>query len=708
MTDRTNDEGKSIHRHGSTGTERDARSVAAAVMPTVQDVLASGMDDQFLKDILQGRASSHFGKSEFLHLLGLKRNRAWDYEHVSSGGGGAGGESGSGAAAGAGVPGPPQRARGRRRGGRRRGAAVGAVAGAGAPGAGATNKLIRPSEYDFNWAILRTFMTNRAHVDASRSLWTNFAHVVRNESTNARGKLFSLAARLNMPIEVMRDVFFQMQIEMPEYQVRVPLFNHQRAALLDDRGMQHSGGKKILEGANPAEVHPHGMFKALGVLQKDFETPKRVQRLFEDPIAVDSGYQWRLDHLNGSLALPTAATPVSFGRGSYIKEARTFNGVYVNKWVAREHANLVVEASAFLSSVPGVAGGAIKHAPESFRESPMLAFRRGARATARADADAARVRPVGWRGGSAARPAATRVRIPGAATDAAPRRAQPGAARVSTAASAEDDARVPTMVYDWDMLQTFFTYKMAHTLHNDVENYVSDMRRNFPEAFQGEDLSQTLRDLPQVCLRFPGLRDTESLLQPLSVKLSLTQPKGRFVSLDKAPVSDGDGQSSVLAKATMHSITNGRQMEHDDPAVRAFEAEQRGEGGGRTLRGNLFSRSAWQHFTLAQLDRRGMLSEAEAERVRDQGLFLRQRVAHAESVRGESLRTVLNQTSPLSCGTFEARERIMRETGRDPTIWHARVPRSRQNEDQDELEALGVAKSFTKPTIGAVRVGARR
>ena len=126
------------------------------------------------------------------------------------------------------------------------------------------------------------------------------------------------------------------------------------------------------------------------------------------------------------------------------------------------------------------------------------------------------------------------------------------------------------------------------------------------------------------------------------------------------------------------------------------------------LRGNLFSRSAWQHFTLAQLDRRGMLSEAEAERVRDQGLFLRQRVAHAESVRGESLRTVLNQTSPLSCGTFEARERIMRETGRDPTIWHARVPRSRQNEDQDELEALGVAKSFKKPTIGAVRVGAGR
>ena len=91
MTDSTDGRGRSIHRHRSTGTERDARSVAAVVMPTVQDVLASGVDDQFLKDVLQGRASSHFGQTEFRHLLGLKRNLAWDYEHVhSSGGGGAG------------------------------------------------------------------------------------------------------------------------------------------------------------------------------------------------------------------------------------------------------------------------------------------------------------------------------------------------------------------------------------------------------------------------------------------------------------------------------------------------------------------------------------------------------------------------------------------------------------------------------------------
>ena len=238
------------------------------------------------------------------------------------------------------------------------------------------------------------------------------------------------------------------------------------------------------------------------------------------------------------------------------------------------------------------------------------------------------------------------------------------------------------------------------------DSYVTNMHNTFPEAFVGEDISETLRDLPQACLRFPGLCDTDSLLQPLSVRLSLTQPEGRFVSLDQSHASYVESQSSELAKATMHSITNGRQLDHDDPAVRAFEAEQRGEGGGSTLRGNLFSRSAWQHFTLAQLDRRGMLTDAEAERVHDQGLFLRQRVAHAESVRGGALRTLLKQTAPLPCGSFEARERIMRETGSVSSVGHAPAPRSRENEERDELEALGVARLFKKPAIGAARVAA--
>ena len=54
MTDSMDSKGKPVHAHTSTGIERDAKHAAAAVMPTVQDVLASGIDDQFLRDILQG------------------------------------------------------------------------------------------------------------------------------------------------------------------------------------------------------------------------------------------------------------------------------------------------------------------------------------------------------------------------------------------------------------------------------------------------------------------------------------------------------------------------------------------------------------------------------------------------------------------------------------------------------------------------------
>ena len=52
-----------------------------------------------------------------------------------------------------------------------------------------------------------------------------------------------------------------------------------------------------------------------------------------------------------------AMTPVCFAKGTSIKESDAHNGIYFNKWIAREQANLVVEAGAYMSRVPGVAGG---------------------------------------------------------------------------------------------------------------------------------------------------------------------------------------------------------------------------------------------------------------------------------------------------------------------------------------------------------------
>ena len=273
-------------------------------------------------------------------------------------------------------------------------------------------------------------------------------------------------------------------------------------------------------------------------------------------------------------------------------------------------------------------------------------------------------------------------------------RDRPGAAKVAAAMSVEEDVRIPSMVYDWDMLQSFLTYKMAGTLHHDVEGYVQNMRAHYKDVFS-EDFSETMRDLPQVSLRFPGLCDTDGGLKPLSVKLSTKQ--SRFEDLGRKRKREDDENSSDLTKASVHSISNGRMMEHDDPAVLAFEAEQRGGGDGNSLKGNLFARSAWLHFTLAQLDRRGILTEAEAGRSQDQGLCLRQRVAHAASVEGGRMRELIGCTTELTYGSFEALERLKRETGVDG---RSKNKRTRAQREEDDDEALGLTGGFVMPTIG--------
>jgi hypothetical protein len=741
MTDSKNAGGEAVHEHSSTGIKRDAKHAAAAILPTVQDVLASGIDDQFLRDILQGRTSGEFGKREFHHLLGLKRNLAWEYEMVN----------GNAKANETVKP-----------------AGMASEAGLAPDKAAVANKLATPAEYDFNWVIHKSFITNKAlngggSDNSKKTIWTNAATMVKMASSNAHSKFFSLVKVDNMTMETIRDTLYQMQLPAPEYQVRIPVFNHQRANLLDKKRMLHNT-RTITDGMNPLEIHPQGMFvhrsdphvTAAPVMTTQYAKPKPMKRPYE--LIDESGYQSRLDHLNRELALPVAATPVNFTRGVYIKEARNHNGIYFNKWIAREHINFVVEASAFLSQVAGVAGGNFSHAPDSFMD-PSLRSKKTleqqqqqqpdapARASASAEAAPPHARdddpmPTGnmsdeedqrreglgeeapeasgdeyylqdddvtdkdaeivdkAKGASAADQNVTDhpVREAGVPT-AAPSVAQPGAAKVAASMSVEEDTRIPSMPYDWDMLQMFLTCKMAQTLHHDVKEYVTNMRAHYKDVFK-EEPSETFRDLPQLSLRFPGLCNKPgAILEPLSVKLSLEQPEGRYEDLGRNKRKREDEGASDMAKAAAHSIINGRLLSHDDPAVRAFEAEQRGGGDGHTLKGNLFSRSAWLHFTLAQLDRRGMLTDPEMERTHDQGLCLRQRIAHSKSVCGDAtMRRYLKNRIDLPCGSFEARERKMRETGVDEG---ARKKRTWQQMEQDDDEELGFSQTFKKPTIGA-------
>ena len=753
MTDGKNKDGQAIHYHASTSRERDASRVAAAVMPTTQDVLASGIDDQFLKDVLQGKPSGHFGKPEWHHLLGIRRNLPWEYELVNS---------------------------------NRTEAKSDESAAASAAGASSTskNRLLTPSEFDFNWAINKSFSKSKASGEAGatsggakrKTVWSNATRMVKRESANARSNFFSLMHLESMTGESMRDTLYMMAQGTPENQVRIPVYNHQQTTLLGKRPMQ-AGGKKIYDNALPDRVHPMGMFQdTAGTLTETFANPKSMKRPFDDTIVGTSGYQKRLDHLNKKMALPVAATPVAFTKGVPIKESEQHNGIFFNTWIAREHSNLVVEAATFLSRQPGLAGASSKHAPDTFRQPSSLRRQQRERLeraplgndndgelgdvhegelvddnqqsplpTSQPNDDqeeevyqapedeqqapplgedveeddntdagsnlsdaciddqgeeinAADARRVEGDGDAAEiRPAEAPVRDTEAGPSAqGPRVATPGVAKVAAAASVEEDALVNSLPFEWDMLQMFLTYKMAGTLHNDVTPYVEHMAAAFPEVFK-EDIAETIRDLPQMCLRFPGLCDRDAVLQPLSVKLSTTQPEGRYIDLAKFSKKQ-EHECSNLTKATVHSISNGRLLNHDDSAVLEFEADQRGVANSGTMKGNLFSRSAWQRFTLAQLDRRGMLTDDERERVLDQGICLRQRIAHELSRQGGRMRETLGETQPLPCGSFEARERIKRETGVD--FGSSTRRRSRDLEDEDD-DLLGLSQPFKKPKIGS-------
>ena len=751
MTDGKNKKGEAFHYHASTSQERDASRVAAAVMPTTQDCLASGIDDQFLKEVVQGKPSGHFGKPEWHHLLGIKRNLPWEYELVNTA--------------------------------NRTEAKSDDPVAAGASSS-SKNRLLGPAEYDFNWAIHKSFTKSKPPGEGGtasggtkrKTVWSTATRMVKRESANARNNFFSLMHLESMTGESMRDTIYMMAQGTPENQVRIPVYSHQQTTLLGKRPMQ-SGGKKIRENVLPEKIHPMGMFKdERGTLTDNFANPKSMKRPFDDSIVGTSGYQKRLDHLNKKMALPVVATPVSFTKGVPIKESEQHGGIYFNKWIAREHANLVVEAGAFLSRIPGLAGSSSKHVPDSFREPSSLRKQQRERLEMAPlgdndddeladvpegelvddnqqmplptqqmddaqeeyepddtgnvppaaeevdeddntdagdnlsdacisdnedklnDADAQRVEGKGTTSDN--RPAEAPVRDAEAAPSAAgPRVAQPGAAKVAAAASVDEDASVNSLPYEWDMLQMFLTFKMAGTLHNDIEEYVENMTNAFPNVFT-EDLAETIRDLPQLCLRFPGLCDRDSVLQPLSVKLSTTQPVGRYEDLGKFSKTQQQ-QCSNLTKSTVHSISNGRLLQHDDSAVLQFEAEQRGVANAGTMKGNLFSRSAWQRFTLAQLDRRGMLTDAERERVLDQGICLRQRIAHELSRQGGTMRETLGETEPMPCGSFEARERIKRETGMDMPSASRR--RGRDIEDEDD-DILGLSMPFKKPKIGSLGV----
>lgn len=672
-----------MHKMASTGKVVEATKAAAAVMPTAQDVLCSGIDEEFLTSILGGTDSNKFGLD--LQMLGIYP-KGWEYECTSS-------KSG---------------ARG-------------------------------PADYDFNWAMLSAFTKTKTSDEGGggsgggdrarkRSIWTNVARQVkdsvRSGNNSRKDKPFSLMDIESMTFESMRDTLFLIAQPLSENKVRIAKHCYMQTQTMRRQSRMHAKGLPFGEETVETSVHPQHMYStdSRQGLKHDpsFLNPVGIERLGG---AETSQLQKRLDHYCEHRALASCVAPVAFEKDLPIKESEAHNAIYFSKWIANEHAALVVESSAFLARVPGVAGGDCTKVPATFRrgenattsnegkpktlkvitETSRHGTMRDDEGMSRMDPDPTTVRQDPMQPerateeaqrdyereqaemeeeyeGSAYPPRASNeiddnaegmeplemdISDPGSAGSGL--NAEPGVAARSARMSVDEGAEVKAMPYDWDLLQMFLTFKMADTLHNDCHDHVGRFAEFFPDVFENEDTEDTLRDLPQICMRFPGLKDkttSSNYLFPLS----------RSVPLSASRVSDLDSTVNArhapreLAEAAL-SMAMGRKIRYNDPEVMDHEAESRGVDGSAMLHGNLFSRSSWLNFTLRAMDARGMGTEDEIERTQDQGLNLLMRVRNARAASGHIERQKsLRSNEKLDLHSFAAQERSMRERGIDAAV----------------------------------------
>ena len=653
-----------MHRMKATGQVISAKRAAGACMPTVADVISRGMTEGFLKNIVSGLDAKQgdFAKDEAQVGTSLK-TQGWEYKRLTD----------------ASLPGP--------------------------------------ADFDFGWARLRGF--SKAS-DASgggggggdgknkKSLWTNTAKVIKQATKSALTTTFTMMDSTSMSLESMRDTMYLMLDEKK----RIPQFNHGRRFDGAETSRMLSKNQIFSEVAPPSTIHPHCMYadkdpSGQPKLDTNFLGAQGIARPIGSTVST-SPYQKRLDHLTQHRALPACIAPESFKKGAPIEECESFNGVYINKHVASEQANLVVEMAHYLSTVPGIAGGWYTHVPDSFKS--MSARKRAdtgtdngleqnmQEASTPAAVDATRsvsedepaADPAESEGEEAAKDSDSAFVVPdnepadalpvaegddcdmhpversvsNPDSDELPITPGAGAAAASAAAAADPNAMQNTLPYEWDQFAMFMTCKAIDTLHNDCRPHVEKVRRTFGDVFEEESINETMAGLPQICMRFPGLKEKNKLLFPLSRGMA-TAPS-RFCDMESHLKQS---RASKELTEAVHSMANGRAMDFNDPEVAEHEAEVHGVDTGFSMSGNLFARSTWQRFTLSALETRGMLTDGEVGRVNDQGLCLRWRVRnHRAAECHADAFPWLDVQKPAPARSFDAQERRKRKGGQDSEV----------------------------------------
>jgi hypothetical protein len=682
FTDGKDTNGNAMHKMGSTGQVIGAKRAAGACMPNASDAMALGVSEQFLKDVLSGSASDSYGTH--CERLGIKPI-GWQFEVI-------GDEDG--------MRGPASydfnwaQLDGFKK--------ASDASGGGGGGGGGDSKRVK-STWTNAAKVIKSATKN------SRGGKRTFSMIESNSMTfeSMRDTIFLIAQP--QP---------ENKIRIPQYnharRSTIGAASEMRSKnqkLKSDTPPEH---------VHPIGMfNPAADTLGADALDKNFKKPAGLERPWGSTVAA-SDYQKRLDHLTEKRALPTCIAPDSFEKGVPIKESEATNGIFFNKNTASEHSNLVLEMGSYLADVPGVAGGDYTAVPASFRhpnagagDAKKQALEQLEESRHQAEQEAAlrsngRGTPSnGSEGPELAEVVADPMEDPERAAVEEARRIEdaseededdgyasedmgppldgdwratspdllpmegdvadptregtgiapgPGAAQASAAASVDPDTQVKALPFHWDMSGMFFTCKMASTLHNDVGDYVDKFRVKFDDVFGNETRAETLRDLPQLSLRFPATHEGDKRLVPLTRPVPLTQSR---VS-DIARKATGTSVSRELTRLA-HSYAQGRSISYNDPVVAEQEAEARGIDSGFVLEGNLYARSTWQRFTLSALDARGMLSKDELHRVNDQGVGLALRVRNARAAsKHPDAHPHLSGVPRAQLGSFEAQERHKR------------------------------------------------
>jgi len=671
------------------------KMAAGAILPSLDEVLNSGVPRELLERALNGRAGScaELGlQANSMAMIGVG-DQDWEYKiaprntgypgpadydigwvrmKVDGGrGGGQGGQAQQQQSAPSADP------------------AADGGASSGAGGAAAASTAIVPAGGGRGGG---------GGYGGGKSVWTRMARKVQHAVRDSNSRVYSLPEELNVNESAMRDAIYMIADgNDPSNQNRIP----RRPPLDLVRGRALLSGHSPISGSvlsDPSEVCPAGIFESRKRTD-EFLDPSAFARPTGVVVPVENSvFQRRLDHFNNQCALPTCVRPQGFRMSAPIQEDKSDGGtIYWNKWVSAGHAAWVVEIAALLSNVPGLSGHALSSAPDALK-ARCARGARGASSTARGSSSASPMevdddddaeRPVVEDGRSnPAPPAALQHIVENPDAQPMDTTPEPGANAKADAAPLRPDYKVPSMVYNWDMQAMAMTIIANDMLHYDWQGrkilnaqgkwdgvsrdlgVVQTQRAANADAFAGESLETTLRDRPQHSLRFPCKHGKANILMPLTRAVPIEQT--RFAQACKSIENAHMTAPEKFALLQQEAISLGRPLNFSSLEYDAAESKIKNTDDLQELTGNIFARSTWVDFTAEQMERRGHGTEDEIERLTDHGIWMRLRVRNAKAsadgppAADDPYSALIGKVKRASLTSFEAQERMMVDFADDP------------------------------------------